>query len=145
MSLKGAIASGVAAAFDAIGDLKTDVVYYQQTQDNPSNRKFNPKTGYINIRWNIITSIQGLLTRTTQSRIISDESWTIKPGDQFLLIQANELNLEPSVGDECEIKNDRWRVENTAIDPALAMWIFQIRKTSYPKVQSAGSNTAISG
>ena len=145
MSLRGAIQKGVAAAFVAVGDIKTSVIYYQSIQSSNINQGYDPQTGDVNIRWNVITTVDAILTKNSSSRLISDQDWLVKPGDQFALIENAKLGFEANLEDQLEIKGKRWRVENAAIDPADGMWILQIRKVSAERILGTGPTNVMTG
>lgn len=144
MSLRGAIKSGVSAAFTAVGDIKTPVVYYSATVKDPLFN-YDTKTGDKIAPWNVVLSLQAILVSATKSRLIGDTDWLIKPGDQVAILQQDDLGFAMQLEDKIEINGKRWGIINFKSDPAAATFIAQIRQVSAERLMGSGATSATTG
>ena len=144
MSLRAAVKSGVAAAFQAVGDIKVDVIYYSANVQDPLF-DYDTETGDKIAQWAVVAAVPLILVQARQDRLLGDASWLIKPGDQVAIIEQSTLNLNMQLEDQIEINGRRWRIINFKSDPAAATYIAQIRLTSYEPVLAQGTGTATTG
>ena len=145
MSLKAAIQKGVAAAMDAVGDVATTVVYYNRDPTKSAKTQYVLNTGQVQVQWDIVTSVRGVLVKNTRSRLLNDAEINVKPGQQYFLVESAVLNLQPYIGDELEAQGKRWSVENIQLDPSGNLWIFQLVNASAPPVTSESQTRRITG
>lgn len=141
MSMRATIRQAASAAFSAAGDIKLLADYWRQDE---GLNDYDAARGQRAVHWDVVQNIPVLFVQASQSRLISDVDWLVKPGDRVALIDQRYL-AESNVGDVMAAAGHRWRVENVKADPAAAIWKLQIRLTSYEPVQGTGTNRAITG
>ena len=144
MSLRRAIASGVAAAFKGVGDIKVSIDYYSADVQDPLFN-YDTRTGDKIQEWTVIPNVIAILVQANQSRLASDADWLIKPGDQVAIIQQRDLLSPMQSEDQMMIQTRRWRIVNYKADPAGATFIAQIRLTSAEPIMGQGSGSATTG
>lgn len=128
MGLKATIASAVATAFTALGDIPTSVTYRQ-----PGVTSYNATTGAY-VATPVDTAVTAILVEYTQSEVkagtvSASGSESILASDRKAIVQAVDLNgVTLSLADRLVISGVLWDVIDFSTDPADATHTFQIRR-----------------
>jgi hypothetical protein len=123
MGLKSTIQQTVLGAMNALDDIPTEVVYHSTgaiTYD-PATRTPSETGG------SDYTIEKAILVGYKSSEI---DGVKILKTDQQLLIPGLSLTVTPKENDYVTVDGIKWDIEDFSIDPADAMWIFQVRKAS---------------
>lgn len=135
MGLVSTIQKATASAFKAIGDIPTVCTYtsvgvteydpltgvYVAPAQNPSTGAYSPSgIPYRNLV---------ILIEDYEAREIQSSGGTVLSTDQKASIPKMNLTPTPKSGDTITDPDEVvWTVENVSIDPAKALWVFQVRQ-----------------
>ena len=119
MGLKEAFQKAATIAFNAAGNVKTEVVY--SSNPNPS---YNPSTGVV-----VESETSYTINAIREDYKFDDiDNVNIKPEDIKLLVLYSELSILLAEKDYVTMNGTRWNVVNWQLDPADVVWTIQIRQ-----------------
>lgn len=121
MGLRATIASGVATAFTALGDVAETVTYRQRADGS-----YNATTGTVSHSDTDISvkAIVEPITGQQEANIIADEH----SGDLSVLVKAADMTVTPDTGDQVIRNNLVHTVNQIIFDPAGATYKFMVGK-----------------
>jgi hypothetical protein len=123
VGLAATVASAVAAAFSAVGDLAESVTYTSITTAD-----YNLTTGDIAGQVDVYEGIPVVVSSYNQVEV-GASGGMIKASDRRLLVRAASLACTPKPSDEVtRADGSVWRVESLSGDPANATWDMQTRR-----------------
>ncbi len=126
MGMKDVFASGVEAIFNALGDIPVSVTYKSMTGSYDYASRTATFTSSLISTYAILDEYGSTELRFSE-RLNDDQ--VILGTDKKCLIRASELSsVTPKVLDTITIDSVNWQVKAIKIDPAEAMYVFQIRK-----------------
>ena len=126
MGLRDAFAGGVSAIFSALDDVPVSVTYTSRTET------YNVTSRTVTVSSTALT-VDAILDEYSDVELrfgerLNDDQ-TILGTDKKAMIKAEDLStITPKVLDTITISSVDWQVKAMKIDPAGAMWTFQIRR-----------------
>jgi Rieske Fe-S protein len=125
MALRDTIAMVAAAAFNAVGNIKTDVVYLSRKSTyTPATGTVTPTDSTINLS-GIIIPPGPIRKSITQNR---DESIVNANEVRIIIKQSDMSGTVPVVDDIIVIDGSNWFINEISWDPAGATYTFKIKK-----------------
>lgn len=126
MGLRDVFAGGVDAIFAALDDVPVSVIYKSITETyNPATRITTYASASVTV-YAILDEYSDVELRFSE-RLTDDK--TVLSTDKKAMIKAEDLlSITPKALDTITINSVAWQVKASKIDPAGAMWTFQIRK-----------------
>lgn len=123
MGLKSTIQQATLGAMDALDDIPKEAVYHSTgtIAYDPATRASSETGGSDH------TIEKAILVGYKSSEI---DGVKILKTDQQLLVPGLSLTVTPKENDYATIDGIKWDIKDCSIDPAGAMWIFQVRKAS---------------
>lgn len=126
MGLRDVFAGGVSSIFSAFDDVPVSVTYTSRAES------YDPATRVVTVSSTALT-VDAILDEYSAvelrfSERLNDDQ-TILGTDKKAMIKAEDLSsITPKVLDTITISGVAWQVKAMKIDPAGAMWTFQIRR-----------------
>lgn len=127
MGLKSAIQKAAQAAVKATGDIPT-VCDYWQIEEGASYTPYDGKVVHRGVK---SASVSFIFTDFSQNDVDGDK---VRSDDKQAMVPSLNLNCTPETDDRLhESDTVQWIVLKVDIDPADALWVLHIRRTT-PKV-----------
>lgn len=126
MGLRDLFADGVASIFSALDDIPVEVTYKSRTESyDPVTRIVTLASASLDV--DAILDEYSAVELRFSERLNEDQ--TILGTDKKAMIKADDLSsITPKVLDTITIDGTAWQVKAMKVDPAGAMWTFQIRR-----------------
>jgi len=126
MGMRQVFADGVSTIFSALGDIVQSATYKSITETyDASTRVVTKSTTSVTI--DVILDEYSATELRFSERLNDDQS--LIPGDKKAMVKGSDLSsVTPKVNDEITIDSVDWQVKAMKIDPAGAMYTFQIRR-----------------
>lgn len=125
MALRSTIAAVAAAAFNAVGDIKTDVVYIRRTS------AYSTSTGKVS-NTDVSVPLSGIIIPPGPIRknIMADRPGTpVNEIETRLMVKTADMNgVVPKIKDLVTIDGVNWTIEDISWDPANVTYTFKIKK-----------------
>lgn len=123
MTLKAAIQGGVAAAFQAIGDLAPELQAYERTR----GADYDPDTSTVYTGSFVdVSGIKGV-PYDFETQDIDGEN--VRNGDQKFILERQALSFTPCEYDVLVFTDGtRWSIRGIETDPADGTYIFHLRR-----------------
>jgi hypothetical protein len=125
MALRSTIAAVAAAAFNAVGDIKTDVVYIRRTS------AYSTSTGKVS-NTDVSVPLSGIIIPPGPIRknIMADRPETpVNEIETRLMVKTADMNgVVPKIKDLVTIDGVNWTIEDISWDPANVTYTFKIKK-----------------
>lgn len=110
MGFKSAVQSVVNAAFNAIGDIKTDI----SIVTNNSNPSYNPSTGAITSS-STSYSLQAVVVKYNRREI---DGASVLATDAKIIVNGSDISVVPTTTDTIVIDSVTWNILNVLRDPS---------------------------
>lgn len=126
--MRGVFQGAVSSIFSAMGDIVESATYTSlgTSTYNPVTRTTSSTDETAAV--DVILDEYGAVELRFSERLNDDQS--IIPGDKKCLVKASDLSgITPKVLDTITLSDGiAWQIKAIKIDPAMAMYIFQIRR-----------------
>lgn len=125
MGLKDTVAAAVGAAFNAVGDLKTESVYLSRTQ------AYSTSTGLV-VNTDVAATVQAILIPPgpiRKSIMKNVDTISVDENETRAMVNATELvGITPKIGDRVQIDSVEWLVNEISWDPSGSLYIFKVKR-----------------